>query len=702
MSGSGAHIWNATDGNPGGCLEVQDSAAGPWSVASAPAAYLGSWAGLSAADTLSYDAIHIPSGTQPGSPPYIFRIEGPGGVATFSAPGFPPHVWNRFAAPIDPAAWNVTSGTWADVVANVTSLTVAAEMISGDETVRVDNIRLGGTPAPVALACAIERFEIGTLGWSATTASLARVTTDGDIGAYLRVAESGAAARVLAPAWYGGDWSAMDGTGAITFSFTILAGAVEPGRAVRVEATGPGGSAFATEPSESFLPVTRLWHVLSWPLDESAWTVTSGTWAGLLADVQELAVSADLSAGNNQYGLDNVVRGAACAVDPDVPLALHEPGYSVCGQWRFRDGSALALNPADGELYALVDATTAAGGGVYPITGAGAGARLQPFTTPIGLVFTADGDGFVSDNNSGVLYRFVDADSSMVWANTFQAGDDDIAGMIVAPPGFEGPNVTAGDLLVTDHGNGGPDGIWAVSPDSANGERLLVPDPGSADWYDLATDGATVWAADALDHDALWVIHPDGAASLLPLSQPVAGKRALVYDPGQDVLYTVKSTSPIGLHRIDPDDGEVTLVADGIAGVGDGNLEIDPVARMLWLADDDQSRIYGICLPPATTVSAGGPQPVAPVLDLALRPHPVTAMARISLELPRAARVRLDVIDAAGRQVGRLLDAPMPAGRGSVDWDVRDARGRRVAPGVYFLRLEADGAVRTAKAVVLR
>lgn len=703
VNGDNVYLWNGVDGNPDGCLEVQDAASGPWSVAIAPAAYLGDWSSFTPADSLTYDAIHLPAAGQNGNPPDLFRIEGPGGVATFDPGSSPADVWNHFAAPIDSTAWNVTSGTWAGLLANVTDLRVAAEMISGDETVRLDNIRLTGTPGSPFRLCEVQRFEVGTLGWAGDNASLVHETTGGDLGRFLRVQETGAGARLLAPPWYAGDWGPLDGSGAITFSFAVLTATVQAGRDVRVTLTGPGGSAYASEPSESFLPLDRFWHILSWPIDASAWTVTAGTWAGLLADVREMAIAADVSAGNDRFGVDNLARGGpACDPEPPLPLVFHDAGHSVCGAWRFRDASALATNPAGGELYALVNASVGSGGGVYPVTGPDAGVRLHSYSLPIGLVFTADGDGFVSENNSGVLSRFVGADSSMTWANTFHAGDDDPAGMIVAPPGFEGPNVTAGDLLVADHGNGGADEIWAVSPDSANGERMLVADPGNVDWYDLATDGSTVWACDAVDDDLLWTIHPDGSTSTLALSRNVTNRNAFAYDAGQGLLYAMQTTNPVGLYTIDPTNGDVALIAEGFGAVGAGNLEVDAATRTLWVSDERESRIWRICLPPAGTVATPEPAIAAAGLSLLLAPHPVVGGTRIALDLPRAADVRLDVVDAAGRRVRRLDAGIRPAGRTTVEWDARDAGGRQVAAGVYFIRLEAAGAVCTRKAVVVR
>ncbi len=700
VSGDNVVLWNGADGNPGGCLEVQDAAAGPWSIATAPAGYLGDWSGMTSADSLSYDAIHLPAAGQNGNPPYLFEIEGPGGRARYSQSGFPADTWNHFAVPIEESAWNVVSGTWADLVVNVLELRVAVEMISGDEVVRVDNIVLSQSPGDVFYDCVVQDFELNLLGWTGESTNLAIVSNDGDLGDYLRALENGAASRTVLPSWYGGDWSGFDGAGSIGFSLTFL-NEPNPGQELRLDLSGPGGAAHVAVSTDGFVPLQRTWTVLSWPIDSGTWTVDSGTWAGLLADVQEIAISVDATSNSDRFGLDNFVRGGASCMGPADPLQIQAPGYSVCGVTRFRDGSALATNPADGELYALVNGT-GSDGGIYAVTGPMAGEKLHTFSAPAGLVFTDDGDGFVTENNSGLLFRFVGTDSLSTWGSAFHSGDDDIAGLIVAPRWFDGPNVNPGDLIITDHGNGGPDEIWVASPDTADVERLLVPDPGSVDWYDVATDGFTVWACDSIDDDVLTVIRPDGTTSGFALSENVFNMRALAFDPGQRALYTVSTSNPIGLYRIDVATGQVTLVADGFAGVGLGNLEIDPDARRLWVSDSQNSRIYEICLPAADAVAAGEPEVTAGSLRLSLWPHPVRSSTDVRLVLPREGSAVVDILDAAGRRVRRLESDRLPAGPSTLRWDGRNEGGRPVAAGVYFLRARASGASAIGKAVVVR
>ncbi len=64
--------------------------------------------------------------------------------------------------------------------------------------------------------------------------------------------------------------------------------------------------------------------------------------------------------------------------------------------------------------------------------------------------------------------------------------------------------------------------------------------------------------------------------------------------------------------------------------------------------------------------------------------------------------MRVDVRDVHGRPVITLLDRVMNDGTHSVTWDGRDRRGARVATGVYFLRLDVGGDVRSRRIIRLR
>jgi len=81
------------------------------------------------------------------------------------------------------------------------------------------------------------------------------------------------------------------------------------------------------------------------------------------------------------------------------------------------------------------------------------------------------------------------------------------------------------------------------------------------------------------------------------------------------------------------------------------------------------------------------------------RPNPFTASARIGFDVPRSSPVTVTIHDPAGREVRRLLDTSLVAGRYEIAWDGRDDRGLRAASGVYFARVVA-GAEQDARRIV--
>jgi hypothetical protein len=128
-------------------------------------------------------------------------------------------------------------------------------------------------------------------------------------------------------------------------------------------------------------------------------------------------------------------------------------------------------------------------------------------------------------------------------------------------------------------------------------------------------------------------------------------------------------------------------------------------------AGNTQSAIPPVCsLYVATTVTGVGnadPPPANWWLGEP-RPNPFGSSVRIAYRVPPGAgNAGVAVFDAAGRLIRRLRAA---GGGGSGDggeyeatWDGRDAGGRRVASGVYFMRLQpASGPSLTRKVVIVR
>ena len=83
-------------------------------------------------------------------------------------------------------------------------------------------------------------------------------------------------------------------------------------------------------------------------------------------------------------------------------------------------------------------------------------------------------------------------------------------------------------------------------------------------------------------------------------------------------------------------------------------------------------------------------------------PNPFNPQTTVSFNLPSAAEVRLDVYDARGLRVARLVDGHRLAGSHTVTWDGRNENGRSLPSGVYLMRLEAGQLVSTAKMTLAR
>jgi len=125
-----------------------------------------------------------------------------------------------------------------------------------------------------------------------------------------------------------------------------------------------------------------------------------------------------------------------------------------------------------------------------------------------------------------------------------------------------------------------------------------------------------------------------------------------------------------------------------------------------WRAHASDPEVRGAFMPAAVFTVGGvaavdGPAAAPRALLARATPNPFARATRVSYELAQDARVRLDLFDASGRHVRRLVDGLAVAGHHTADWDGRDTAGAPVAAGVYLAQLWVDGATDTQKLVRL-
>jgi FlgD Ig-like domain len=164
-------------------------------------------------------------------------------------------------------------------------------------------------------------------------------------------------------------------------------------------------------------------------------------------------------------------------------------------------------------------------------------------------------------------------------------------------------------------------------------------------------------------------------------------------------------------------DGGVTYPDTlGVVGPGDSSLvwhvpsgghpackvRVDATDRGYNTSSDASDATFAI-LPDASGVTAP-PEEVLPreITFLGSERNPFTGSTHIFFGLPERATVRIAVYDAMGRLARELLNGTVEAGYHSTVWDAKSSSGERVAPGMYFIRFEAGGVMRTAKVVLAR
>ena len=83
------------------------------------------------------------------------------------------------------------------------------------------------------------------------------------------------------------------------------------------------------------------------------------------------------------------------------------------------------------------------------------------------------------------------------------------------------------------------------------------------------------------------------------------------------------------------------------------------------------------------------------------RPNPSTGDISLTYDLARSGPIRLAVHDLRGRVIRVIADSYANPGHYFAYWDGRDAARRPVAPGVYFVTLDAGADARSKRVILI-
>ena len=98
-----------------------------------------------------------------------------------------------------------------------------------------------------------------------------------------------------------------------------------------------------------------------------------------------------------------------------------------------------------------------------------------------------------------------------------------------------------------------------------------------------------------------------------------------------------------------------------------------------------------------------GETPTAPLLQVSSRPNPFNPRTEILFTLPAAGMTTVDIHDARGRLVRRLVgNQGLEAGENSTFWDGLDDDGRALPTGLYLARVRSGGYSATGKLTLVR
>jgi len=126
------------------------------------------------------------------------------------------------------------------------------------------------------------------------------------------------------------------------------------------------------------------------------------------------------------------------------------------------------------------------------------------------------------------------------------------------------------------------------------------------------------------------------------------------------------------------------------------DASVAATAHRGWLLDD-------FVVVPGAVDPTDAEEALPSRLQLQVGPNPFHPSLNFQVQVPpQLGRLQLEVLDARGRVLRRLLDAPLPAGEHRLRWDGRDAAGLAAAAGVYYYRLLWAGGLETGKVVLVR
>jgi hypothetical protein len=205
---------------------------------------------------------------------------------------------------------------------------------------------------------------------------------------------------------------------------------------------------------------------------------------------------------------------------------------------------------------------------------------------------------------------------------------------------------------------------------------------------------------------------PDALPPVVTLTSPVGGE---AWDVGSTHDVTWTASDNVGVDSVCVDysptgpGGPWLPVAHGLANSGSlpwtlpdqptdsARVRVTAYDHALNAASDSSAGAFSILDPNAGVGDAG---PAGFFLARPL-PDPSTGNTLLRFGIPAAGRVRLEILDLAGRRVWQS-EGDLPAGEHAWHWDGATSRGGRAGTGLYFIQLVTPWGTRSGRLVRLQ
>ena len=83
-------------------------------------------------------------------------------------------------------------------------------------------------------------------------------------------------------------------------------------------------------------------------------------------------------------------------------------------------------------------------------------------------------------------------------------------------------------------------------------------------------------------------------------------------------------------------------------------------------------------------------------------PNPFNPNTKISFDLPKSSKVKLQIVDINGRGIANLLSNSLDSGTYNVNWNGTSDSGVNMSSGIYFIILNVDGSILNQKLSLIR